>query len=174
MLRRGPHRTGSRQLAEAEPEAPDQLSDRAADAWEPLLAIADALGGEWPARARSAAVGLFEAARRLEESIEVLVLEAIRGAFDSLGQEELASEVVCLQLNGHEDAPWREWRNGTGITAARLARLLKPFGIEPLQMRPPDLHGKQLRGYRRADFEDTWTRYLAPQSGTDGAGEETD
>jgi hypothetical protein len=30
-----------------EADVPDELPDRAADAWEPLLAIADAAGGEW-------------------------------------------------------------------------------------------------------------------------------
>ena len=39
-------------LADAEPELPAE--DRAADVWEPLVAIADAAGGDWPARARKA------------------------------------------------------------------------------------------------------------------------
>lgn len=34
---------------------PDELNDRAADSWEPLLAIADAAGGRWPTRARGRA-----------------------------------------------------------------------------------------------------------------------
>ena len=33
------------------PQLPDQLNDRQQDIWEALLAIADAAGGEWPARA---------------------------------------------------------------------------------------------------------------------------
>ena len=45
-------------LAEARPELPDELDDRAADGWEPLLAIAAAAGGDWPARARRAALAL--------------------------------------------------------------------------------------------------------------------
>jgi hypothetical protein len=43
-------------LHDARPFLPDALNDRAADAWEPLLAIADVAGGEWPARARTAAL----------------------------------------------------------------------------------------------------------------------
>lgn len=38
-------------LAIAEPVLPLELNDRAADAWEPLLAIADRAGADWPARA---------------------------------------------------------------------------------------------------------------------------
>src|SRR5262249_49232871 len=47
-------------LQNADPEAPQQLNDRSADAWSPLLAIADTIGGEWPTRARRAAIGLSD------------------------------------------------------------------------------------------------------------------
>ena len=40
------------------PEMPDGVEDRDADVWEALLAVADAAGGYWPARARAAAVAL--------------------------------------------------------------------------------------------------------------------
>ena len=39
-------------LRHSEPVPVAALNDRAADAWEPLFAIADAAGGGWPARAR--------------------------------------------------------------------------------------------------------------------------
>jgi len=45
-------------LAAARPELPDELGDRAQDVWEPLLAIAELAGGDWPERARTAAVAL--------------------------------------------------------------------------------------------------------------------
>ena len=48
-------------LRQADPAVPDQLHDRAADNWRPLLAIADAAGGEWPERARKAAKTLSAA-----------------------------------------------------------------------------------------------------------------
>jgi putative DNA primase/helicase len=40
------------------PLLPPQLNDRAQDNWEPLLAIADVAGGQWPTLARSAALRL--------------------------------------------------------------------------------------------------------------------
>ena len=47
------------QLDTAEPELPDELSDRAQDVWEPLLAIADAAGeGLAEAGARESAIAL--------------------------------------------------------------------------------------------------------------------
>src|SRR5690606_31975033 len=39
-------------LEDAEPDVPAE--DRAADVWEPLVAIADLAGGDWPERARHA------------------------------------------------------------------------------------------------------------------------
>jgi Protein of unknown function (DUF3631) len=42
------------ELRRARPELPDELDDRAQDIWEPLLAIADLAGGDWPTRARRA------------------------------------------------------------------------------------------------------------------------
>ena len=48
--------SNARILADAEPALP--VEDRAADSWEPLVAIADLAGGEWPTRARKAAFAL--------------------------------------------------------------------------------------------------------------------
>jgi hypothetical protein len=45
------------------PDIPDDLDDRAADGWEPLLAIADQAGGEWPERARRSAISPMGAGR---------------------------------------------------------------------------------------------------------------
>jgi uncharacterized protein DUF3631 len=51
------------QLREARPDLPAGSGDRQADCWEPLLAIADVAGGEWPARSRRAAVTLAGTSR---------------------------------------------------------------------------------------------------------------
>src|SRR5439155_1048392 len=53
--------TATGALRTAEPAVPDALHDRAAEAWEPLLAVADLAGGEWPSRARAAALELHGA-----------------------------------------------------------------------------------------------------------------
>lgn len=36
------------QVSDAWPEMPEGVTDRPADVWEPLLAVADAAGGHWP------------------------------------------------------------------------------------------------------------------------------
>jgi putative DNA primase/helicase len=43
-------------LRRDEPDVPNELNDRARDAWEPLITIADIAGGEWPERARRAKI----------------------------------------------------------------------------------------------------------------------
>jgi Protein of unknown function (DUF3631) len=40
---------------------PLNVEDRPADLWEPLLAIADAAGGDWPKRAREACLDMLQA-----------------------------------------------------------------------------------------------------------------
>ena len=45
-------------LEDAQPEPVPGISGRAEQIWEPLLAIADAAGGEWPERARAACAEL--------------------------------------------------------------------------------------------------------------------
>jgi hypothetical protein len=50
---------------------PYGLNDRACDNWSPLLAIADLAGGEWPQRARAAALDLSGAGRDDEQDVPV-------------------------------------------------------------------------------------------------------
>jgi len=66
----------------AEPELPEGIQDRAADCWEPLIAIADEAGSDWPNRARAAAVYLTR--RTADEAVTkgVELLEHIREAFE--------------------------------------------------------------------------------------------
>jgi Protein of unknown function (DUF3631) len=45
----------SDRLSDARPQLPAELRDRTADVWEPLFAVADLAGGDWPNRARAAA-----------------------------------------------------------------------------------------------------------------------
>src|SRR5438034_7542742 len=51
------------EIASSRPQIPPALNDRAADIWEPLLALADLAGGDWPELARQAAIGLSATAQ---------------------------------------------------------------------------------------------------------------
>lgn len=144
-------------LRDADPATPSQLHDRAADSWRPLLAIADAVGGEWPARARRAALALSGAADD-GDAPGIMLLADLRSLFAERGVDELPSRDIVAALVEMEDRPWPEWRRGQPISTRSLARLLMPFGIGPVRMRTPD--GSQVRGYGRDAFRDAWRRYL--------------
>jgi len=60
---------------------PEELHDRAADSWEPLLAIADRAGGSWPMRARLAAVAL-SSEEDMPASAGIRLLADVREVFD--------------------------------------------------------------------------------------------
>jgi Protein of unknown function (DUF3631) len=148
-------------LAEARPALPDELDDRAQDAWEPLLAIADLIGEEWPVRARAAALELSNGAEHEDESPSVRLLGDIRAVFDERGVDRLASAVLAAALHEIEESPWADWY-GKPITATGVARLLAGFGIKPKVIRVGE---ETPRGYPRDQFQDAWDRYLPDTGG---------
>jgi hypothetical protein len=157
-------------LREARPELPNELGDRAADCVEPLLAIADLAGGDWPEKARKAVVALYSDMRHEDESHGVLLLRDVRGVFDGRGLDKMASATVIASLIEIEDSPWAEWR-GRGLTVHGLAHLLKPYRVRPRTIRLED--GRTPKGYKREQFREAWARYLSsdppqpPQAGLD-------
>ena len=62
-------------LKGADPVMPKQLNNRAADNWRPLFAIADAIGGDCPDKARRAALVLTG------DEIEVTSARAVAGRY---------------------------------------------------------------------------------------------
>jgi hypothetical protein len=146
-------------LAELRPELPDELDDRAQDAWEPLLALADLAGGEWPARARAAALELSGEKAAEDDSIGVRLLADCRRVFYSspAGGEQLATSALTDELAADDEAPWGSWRGDGPITARALAGILRRYEIRPRQLW---VAGVNVRGFRRDDFEDAWRRYL--------------
>mgnify|MGYP001612139499 CR=1 FL=1 len=143
-------------LRTARPELPDELSDRQQDVGEPLLTIADAIGGEWPERARRALVEVCCGQGTEDQSLGVKLLADIRQVFDSCRMDRISSEDLCVELARVETSPWAEWY-GKAITKMRLAHLLKPYEIRPESVRIGD---KTPKGYMRKWFEDSWSRYL--------------
>ncbi len=139
------------------PELPESLSDRQQDSAEPLLAIADAVGGEWPDRARAALVQLLTGTAAEDQSVGVKLLADIRSAFDSTGYDRLPSCELLAKLVQDEMLPWGEFSNGRPLTAIGLARILKPFGVQPRTIR---LEQGTSKGYFKESFADAWARYL--------------
>jgi len=95
------HEWAKAHASELEDSTPDMpLEDRAADTWEPLIAIADLAGGTWPDRARAAALTLtaeHEASSDTPDTVRLLA--DCRRVFASVA--ELPTEVLLARLKGN-------------------------------------------------------------------------
>jgi len=148
-------------LGEAWPSLPDELDDRAADGWEPLLAIADLAGGHWPARARAAALALNGAGHTVDDDgIALQLLSSVRDVFVAKGEahglwtkDELLPALLAL-----DDAPWGAWSKGKGLSAHQLGKYLRTYeGVIPQTVRKGEV---RLKGYLVRDLGPHWERYL--------------
>jgi hypothetical protein len=153
------------QLTHSWPPLPDELNDRQQDIWEPLLAIADAAGGDWSVRARAAARELHAGGDEADTSVAVLLLGHLRDLFAEHGDPPaLSTEAILEALVNNDAGPWARWwstdtDHARRSAASGLARHLKPFGIRSTKIR---LDAVALRGYRRESFDESWSRYLPP------------
>lgn len=144
-------------LEDARPAIPAGLDDRAEDAWEPLFAIAELAGGDWPERARAAAVTL--SGGRDDEAFGTRLLADIRAVFSDAGTDRLSSAALAAALCELEESPWGDWR-GKQLNANALARQLKKFDVRPRTVRFDD--ETTAKGYHLEQFEDVFARYLGP------------
>jgi Protein of unknown function (DUF3631) len=155
-------------LVRAEPEMPQELNDRAADAWEMLIAFADVAGGHWPERARLAALKISGDADFADaESVSVQLLHDIRAVFeqqlapkDDREGQVISSQDLVNKLGEMEDRPWPEFMRGRPITQHQLARVLRKFHVSSGSVRLSPT--QTARGYKRKAFEPTFLRYLPP------------
>lgn len=140
-------------LADAEPEMP--VEDRAADTWEPLIAIADAAGGRWPELARTACAVLVARADGEDEdrSLGVRLLTDIRDVFDDRKVSFLASADLVAGLRKVDESPW----DGFDLNPSKLAYRLREYKVKPGHNTE-----KTARGYRLEDLTDVFSRYLRP------------
>ncbi|MGW0703913.1 DUF3631 domain-containing protein [Streptomyces sp. NPDC002867] len=146
------------------PDMPDGVTDRPADVWEPLLAIADAVGGDWPDRARVACVTLVTASKANDKgSLGVRLLTDLRDHV-MVGIDRLPTVAILDRLNALDDAPWADL-NGKPLDNRRLSRMLAEYMTadnEPIASRNIKSAGSVLKGYYAADLWDAWARYCPP------------
>ena len=157
-------------LRNSNPEMPSGLDDRAADAWEPLFAIAYLAGEDWPQRAHKAALALSGEHIKEDDEIGTVLFTDVRAIFD-LGSsvvyvtkedgKQIKSEELVKTLVAIEGHPWAEFgRDRKPITQNRLARLLKPYKIKPGTIRIGSGPKDTAKGYKLAQFTDAFARYL--------------
>ncbi|NEY35677.1 DUF3631 domain-containing protein [Streptomyces sp. PRKS01-65] len=146
------------------PEMPDGVTDRPADVWEPLIAIADAAGGDWPERARAACVALVTASKANDKgSLGVRLLTDLRDHV-MVGIDRLPTVAILDRLNALDDAPWADL-HGKPLDNRRLSKMLAEYMTadnEPITSRNIKTAGSVLKGYYAADLADAWARYCPP------------
>jgi uncharacterized protein (DUF983 family) len=150
----------------ARPLMPRHISDRAREGWRLLVAIADAAGGDWSERARKAMLALEQT--REDPAFNVRLLIALRDIFVEHQAERLTTLEIAEALAELPDAPVPEdfWKWLAAPDSKRksqqigswLAKALKPFGIKPAIWKE---NGQTQRGYRLADLQDAFERYLS-------------
>jgi hypothetical protein len=155
------------------PDMPSGIDDRDADVWEAPLAIAHACGPEWGKKANKAATQLVAEAHRGGGSLGIQLLAHLKVIFRNSSQ--MSTKNIIEELLAMEEAPWGDIR-GKPIDGRILAKYLKPYGIQPEQLREPagyaDLSGRtdskseNVKGYRKTNFADAWSRYVPDQAKT--------
>jgi hypothetical protein len=150
------------------PAMPAGVEDRDADVWEALLGVADAAGGEWPDRARKAAVALVAQSKQSTPSLGVRLLNDVKTVFGS--RDSMPTDDLLTALHELPEAPWAEIAAGKPLNARGLAKRLAGYEITSKNIRVGD---KTLKGYSRVDLADAWDRYPMPAEG-EGAGAKAD
>jgi hypothetical protein len=148
-----------------DPEMPEELRNRPADNWRPLISIADACGAEWGELARAAAIALARGYH--DEDALVTLLHNVRDVFDARGVDRITSAALVDALVAMEDGMWAEWCGVNGdrpprqLSQRELARLLGAFRIRPRSIRqlPLDRNHGTSKGYFRHQFEAAWRAY---------------
>ena len=156
-------RVGVEHLAGAEPAIPDGVADRAAEVWEPLLAIADLAGDHWPDTARAAAIHFVTTtAATTGSSIGTRLLADLRTLFHTAGTDRMETADIIGQLLDSEDGSWGDL-DGRPLDARRLAREMARYNVRPKDLKLPS--GSVRKGYRTDGpdgLADVWLRYLPP------------
>ena len=133
-----------------------ELDARGNEIWRILFRIADHAGGDWPERARAAAIELSGGGRRqLDVSIGVRLLGHIRDLFSD---ERIFCNELADALNSRDEMPYGGWSDGRGISTRELGKKLAPYEIFAKSIR---IDSEKRNGYERAQFDDVWSRYLS-------------
>ena len=149
------------------PALPEGIADRPAEVWEPLIAVADAAGGDWPKRARDACLALVKVAADRRVTLGIRLLADLRTVFAEA--DVLATSTILDRLCDRQkrpdgdgyleaDAPWSDM-HGKPLAERGLASMLKKYDIHPQKVK---VDGRALQGYRREHLHDAWQRYLPP------------
>lgn len=152
---------------------PTQMSDRDADKWAPLIALADLIDGDEGLTGTLGKMGTYgnacrAVAVRLANGVEAdepMAVELLRNIRDVINEDDesatvkvkyILSMILTDRLNLNKEWRWHEMYRGEGIRPRKLARMLKGFDVRPQMIRT---EGNK-SGYYKEDFQDPFRRYL--------------
>jgi hypothetical protein len=140
------------------------ISDRQADIWEPLLAIADMANPELGNSARDACKALT-AAQAVDDVDSGKALRLLRDLRTIFGDEErLSTEEILSRLRALPDSEWGEVEYGQPVlTPPKLANMLRPYNVRPAKWntyKDASAERTSIRGYKRSDLAEAWERWI--------------
>ena len=135
----------------------DFLKDREADIWEPLFAIASIAIPERLEELKQIAIRLSgeKASSDVDDTQGPRLLEDIRTIFRKTKRQTIPTAELISMLKNDFDHHW-----GDELTAVKLARILRPFGISSRQLW---VNESNKHGYHVSDFKSAFERYLLPE-----------
>jgi len=148
-----------------DPAMPSWLYNREGDNWRVLFAVAELAGADWPDRVRTAAEKLHALDR--PESFEVRLLTGIRNAFkdDPAQPDRLNTGTILERLRKQEELGLREANRDRDLTEYWLRESVRGLITNPDHSKQwKDANGKSppknVRGYYRSQFAESFARYL--------------
>ena len=144
-------------IKDLKPPQPPDFNNRLNANWKLLLQIAQHAGGGWPEQACRSAIYLSRAP--YEPSVGVQLLAALRAMFTK-NRTEITSEQVVQELVADPNSPWHEYCGRGPITKNQVAALLRDYDIRPVVVHPTKRADCSRHGYRAAQFEDAFARFL--------------
>ena len=148
-------------LRESQPQMPESLTDRQEDIWEPLLAIADSIGGDVPRQAREAAGILCDNG---EDELgygatQLLAIQKVVGDRDRISSADLINglwETEALPSRFLDDNEPNHKKIGHW-----LSKFIKSYGGKPA--RKLRFGDQTLKGYEGAELKQVFDRYCPPE-----------
>jgi hypothetical protein len=143
-------------LTNAEPILPEQLNDRQQDNWRPLIVIADAISDELGKKARKTAIAISSDDASEDDDAATMLLNDVAAIMEDKREDQTAHGLISVLVR-LDDRPWSEWRRGQPMTKTSLARLLRPFGIRPKDVRDG---AATMKKYQKTAVMEAKVRYV--------------
>ena len=139
---------------------PQRLTWRGQDLVEPLLHLADLVGGDYPARVREALLHVFDDPGRQQSATDVQLLRQIRLCFEHhRWPDGLPTSLILADLHS---LPSRPWDIDGPLTDRSLARMLRRYDIRPrvFRKKSSSIASSTARGYLQEEFINVWHNLL--------------